>query len=633
MPVDRMSVEEICRRLRPIFGEKIDSVYLKYRLADTPEARLEIETALNALYHKHLESILTDRVLLEPPPKNVVSGEYPIGKVNYADKDLYTFALREQDWARHMCVSGMSGSGKTMLAYQVIGNLILKEKPFLVFDWKKSFRPLMLVDDSLLCFTIGNNHVSNLFKLNINEPPEGVDPKEWINTLSDLITESFMASYGVHKVVSELLDKAFREFGVYKGSKNYPTWHQIKDRLEEQSSGRGQSSREGEWVASALRIAHVLTFGAFGEAINYKDKDLITIPELMDKNVIFELHTLNNSEKKFFASYILTYIYKMKKASAETKDSFEHAIIVDEAHNIFLKEKTNFVSESITEMMFREIREYGISLICLDQHISKLSDVVSGNAACNIAFQQVLPQDVETISSLMQLREHRQYFSMLPVGHAIVKLAERYYRPFLIHVPYAEIKGQNVADQYVIDRMNEKIGTIRKYKMFAVKEEKEKKEVDTMENVLHAMRIGTHEGDVEAIIKKKPKPLVNHLQVELVGHIKTLMQEGMEKESIKEYLQRLGYNLTDINNAFHHVEPVKAEVLDDERKFLTLVKQFPNLATGELYKRLELSIRKCDKIKTDLLATGLIESVEERTEKGWKKRIRLTAKGFESLMK
>jgi hypothetical protein len=633
MPVDRMSVEEICRRLRPIFGDKIDAVYLKYRLAEDPESRIEIETALNALYHKHLSSILTDRVLLEPPPKAEVAGEYPLGKVSYADKDLYTFSLREQDWARHVCVSGMSGSGKTMFAYQIIGNFILKEKPFLVFDWKKSFRPLMLVDDSLLCFTVGNNQVSNLFKLNINEPPEGVDAREWINTLSDLITESFMASYGVHKVISEELDRAFREFGVYKGSNNYPNWFQLKDRLEEIANQRGKSSRESEWAASALRIAHVLTFGAFGQAVNYKDKDLITIPELLDKNVIFELHNLNNSEKKFFSSYILTYIYKMKKAGGATKDSFEHAIIVDEAHNIFLKEKTTFVSESITEMMFREIREYGISLICLDQHISKLSDVVSGNAACNVAFQQVLPQDVETISSLMQLREHRNFFSMLPVGHALVKLAERYYRPFVIHVPYAEIKGQNVTDQYVIDRMNEKIGTIRKYKIFALKEEKEKREEKHWEKALHSMSIATPEGEVEKFAKPVEKPLVNHLQVDLVGYIKKLASEGMDKETIKEYLQRVGYNITDINKAYTHVEPVQVESMDETKQFLTLVKQYPNAATSVVYEKLGWSMRKCDKHKKELVEAGLIEVVEERSDKGWKKHMRMTQKGLDFLGK
>ena len=51
----RLSVEELCRKLRPIFGKKIDQVYLKYKLAEDFEAKQEIEQALNALYHKHLD--------------------------------------------------------------------------------------------------------------------------------------------------------------------------------------------------------------------------------------------------------------------------------------------------------------------------------------------------------------------------------------------------------------------------------------------------------------------------------------------------------------------------------------------------------------------------------------------------
>jgi len=52
----------------------------------------------------------------------LIKGPYPLGKVDYADKELYPFGLRDRDWVRHVCISGMSGSGKTNFAYQVLGN-------------------------------------------------------------------------------------------------------------------------------------------------------------------------------------------------------------------------------------------------------------------------------------------------------------------------------------------------------------------------------------------------------------------------------------------------------------------------------------------------------------------------------
>jgi len=450
--MQKISMEELCMKLRPIFGKKIDEIYLKYTLANNSEERAEIEHIINILYYKNLSKLLDEKVFLEPPVKEAVNGEYPLAMVSYADKRLFPFALREQDWIRHVCISGMSGSGKTTLAFHILNNFIKKDKPFLVFDWKKSFRPLVLIDPEIMCFTIGKDSVSNLFKMNINEPPKGVSPKEWINVLCDLLTESFFVSYGVHKILLETLDDAFKEWGIYHGSENYPTWNHIKWKLEEKlNKAKG---REAGWLESALRIASVLTFGDFGKICNYKGEGEFKVEDLLNKKVIFELNSLGNIEKKFFCEFILTYIYKLKKARQSfTHENFDHAIIVDEAHNIFLKEDTHFTKESVTDMIYRELREYGTSLICLDQHISKLSDTVKGNSACHIAFQQQLPQDTYDISGIMQLKERKNFFSMLPVGTAIVKLSERYTSPFLVEVLPVKLREEEVTDKNIQDRM------------------------------------------------------------------------------------------------------------------------------------------------------------------------------------
>ena len=62
---------------------------------------------------------------------------------------MHDFCLREKDFVRHICITGMSGSGKTNLALNILENLSTQRKPFLVFDWKKSFRPLLNKDGSI----------------------------------------------------------------------------------------------------------------------------------------------------------------------------------------------------------------------------------------------------------------------------------------------------------------------------------------------------------------------------------------------------------------------------------------------------------------------------------------------------
>jgi len=449
-----LSVEDICRKLQPLLGSKIDDLYMRYTLSQGREERDEIVHILNILYQKHLVQLLDKGVLLEPPKLEDMNGSYELAKVSYAGKNLGPFNLREKDWQRHVCITGMSGSGKTTLAFGVIEELTRNNKNFLVFDWKKSFRPLLSKNQNLMLFTVGDESTSNLFKVNINQPPKGIAPKEWITTLVDLLAESFMVSFGVHKILLETLDETFKEWGVYNGSENYPTWNNIKWSLEEKL-GKTKQTREAGWIESALRIATVLTFGEFGKVVNYKGEDSVSVEKLLETQTVMELNALGNVEKKFFCEFLLMYIHRMKKAGQnEVSHGFEHAIIVDEAHNIFLKKPTTFANESVTDMIYREMREYGTSLICLDQHISKISDTVTGNSACHIAFQQQLPADIDSVSSLMQLRDYRNYFSDLKVGQAIVRLSERYTSPFLVNVPYIDTRSREFSNDQVKGRMD-----------------------------------------------------------------------------------------------------------------------------------------------------------------------------------
>ncbi len=562
----RREIKEIFKKLRPVFGKKIDLLYLKYSLSEDMDERAEIEAAIKGLYHKYLnKTALKEKILLEPPPKSLLDGEYPLGNVVYADKELFPFYIREHDWVRHMLICGMSGSGKTNLAYQILGSLILKEKPFLVFDWKKSFRPLIR-SEKVFCFTIGNDNVTNYFKLNINVPPKGISPREWINILVDIITESYFASFGVHKILSEALDRAFYDFGVYKGSENYPTWRQIKDRLDDMDEKVRKGSRESEWLASAQRIAYSLTFGSFGEAINYKGKDIFTIEELMKNQVIFELDSLNSSEKKFFSEFVLTYIYKFKKANQKiTRNNFSYAIIVDEAHNIFLNSKTTFLKESIPDMIYREIREYGVSLICLDQHISKLSEVVAGNSATIFAFQQMLPQDIDVVSAIMQLKDKRNYFSMLPVGQAIVKLVERYHDPFLVRVPLVDVDKTAISNAELNSEMLRKTKQYKQKKLFydsidnaKIAENaaeinkklgniKEKYDAQKAEQELIKI-LSRHYSEIAKQRQRKAKA-VNHIQKYLLDYIKNELSKGFKLNELRKTLLSQGYKRQDIDQA------------------------------------------------------------------------------------
>ncbi|MBT6757857.1 ATP-binding protein [archaeon] len=647
-----LTVEEICNKLRPVFGEKVDQMYFQYTVADGREEREEIEHILNALYQKHLNQLLDKGVLLEPPRAGVIDGDYTLATISYAQRKMFDFNLREKDWPRHICITGMSGSGKTTFAFKIVEALNKKNKPYLIFDWKKSFRPLSADDNSIMTFTVGEDKVSNLFKTNINQPPKGVAPKEWINVLADLLTESFSASFGVHKVILETLDQSFKEWGIYNGSENYPTWNHIKWRLEEKVDKVG--GREAGWLESAIRIATVMTFGEFGKTVNYKGENSVSVEELLDKKVVMELNSLGGIEKKFFCEFVLTYIYKMKKARQNyASNGFDHAIIVDEAHNIFLNKPTNFTNESTTDMIYREMREYGTSLVCLDQHISKISDTVKGNSACHIAFQQQLPQDIYDISEIMSLRENKHYFSALQVGTAIVKLSERYTSPFLIEVPYVETRKKDITDEDIKSRMQAMIMNQEYEKEIDPEFNKAiEKPKEVVAKPVEPKTIKTKQDIFESkptenpIIESKPEINLTEVQQTLHDFIVDHTKAGIDLKDIENTLEKSkaqgNYTSSDImtaiNKAFENQlvvtfkrndvtkKGVHSELNTDEQVFMEFLQKNPNhtLSTTEVYRQIGLSARKGTNAKKGLNEKGLIKIEEVKYDKGWKKLIRLS---------
>ena len=54
----------------------------------------------------------------------------------------------------------------------------------------------------------------------------------------------------------------------------------------------------------------------------------------------------------------------------------------------------------------------------------------------------------------MQLSEKKEIFTQLPVGFAVVKLSERYTSPFLVKVPYTDLRNFTISDEKITSKMD-----------------------------------------------------------------------------------------------------------------------------------------------------------------------------------
>ena len=92
---------DLFKRLKPLYGKRIDALWLEYQLADG-ERKHEIETTLLLLAAKRLGLAVGDeRLVLDPPPAGLIgTGAYVIGAVSYPGLPPYEFRIARDELLR-----------------------------------------------------------------------------------------------------------------------------------------------------------------------------------------------------------------------------------------------------------------------------------------------------------------------------------------------------------------------------------------------------------------------------------------------------------------------------------------------------------------------------------------------------
>jgi len=138
------------------------------------------------------------------------------------------------------------------------------------------------------------------------------------------------------------------------------------------------------------------------------------------------------------------------------REMFKHAIIIEEAHHILLKQSGGR-KETITDTILREIRELGEAIILIDQHPSLISITALGNSYTTITLNLKHRSDVTAISSAMLLKdEEKEIVGRLPIGSAVVKLQGRWMEPFQVKIPLINVPKGKIGDQKLKEIMTGK---------------------------------------------------------------------------------------------------------------------------------------------------------------------------------
>jgi hypothetical protein len=349
---------------------------------------------------------------------------------------LIPIGLRDSDMMKHLLVVGITGSGKTNTVFQLLRELARRGKPFLVFDWKRSYRGLKNLPElrDLKIIPVGKSDSSVRFNPLI--PPPGTDPKHWLGLLIDVMSHAFFYGHGVEYFLREGIDELYGRFGNYAGSEVYPTFADLRG-LVQKKYVRG---REMLWMSSVKRVLAALTEPAvLAESLNVRQES--GLADLLDGQVVLEMDDLPALEKTFLVEALLLWIYQFRKSQGR-QSLFRHAIVLEEAHHVLSGAKeAKLGEETIIESVVRMIREFGEGVIVVDQEPSKLSRSIIANTNTKLCFNLGNGNDVRVMSGAMALSlEEELAVDQLKVGEAILKLKDRFFEPVQVRVPFVQME-------------------------------------------------------------------------------------------------------------------------------------------------------------------------------------------------
>jgi len=442
-------IEQICKKLKPVIGEQAQNLWHMY-LAEDEKNRKDLVLNIELIAEKLLkkEALEQQTILLEPPSLYDSLGFFSVGNVVYNNKTLHKLSLRADDFIKQVGIFAVTGEGKTNLAFLLALELQKMDIPFLVIDWKRSWRNLLSLRDKLpglkkvQVFTIGRDTCS--FPWNPFRAPPGVHYKSWLGVITEVIEKSHLGGAGVADFFLKIYEKKFNEFGFNKGNQNYyPNFFDGNIELSKMPA----HARELLWKQSTARIFRDFTFGPAAKSFNARHP--IKLEELLDKPVILELDMeMPKSLRTFFTEIILRWIHLYRLGQGET-DELRNVLFLEEVHNLFPKNRIERETSNSLENVYREVRAFGQGLVSITQHPSMLPIYLLGNSHTQIFLGLQHEDDIRSArKSLFLTRQEEAYPNMLKIGEAIVKIKNRI-NPCLVKIPLVPVKKGEITDSWL----------------------------------------------------------------------------------------------------------------------------------------------------------------------------------------
>jgi DNA helicase HerA-like ATPase len=403
--------------------------------------------------------------------------EIKLGKIVHKGGEINKFfGIPPEQLTKHGFICGVTGAGKTNTCLHLLKEL---NRPFLVIEPAKTeYRQLLNLIPDLRIFTLGQEMVSP-FRLN---PFEFIRGTELLSHI-DYLKAVFNAAFPMYASMPYLLEEAIYEVYLDKGwilatSQNryfnedapddvfydyLPTLQDLLDKIDVVVKSKHYAQQLTMDLSAALKARlSSLIHGGKGFMLNVRRS--IPWQVLFDSQVVLELRAIGDDDEKcFLMGLLFTMLYEYRQKHHDADGTLKHVTLIEEAHRLLRHvpmhsgmETANTRGKAVETFtnILAEVREYGESILIVDQIPAKLSPDVVKNTSLKIVHRLLAQDDRDFVGSTMILTEEQKLeLPLLKVGRVVVH-REGMDKPFHLQIPDIKSTCKKISSDNISDQMS-----------------------------------------------------------------------------------------------------------------------------------------------------------------------------------